>query len=245
MCDWRLPPSPARWILGTWTFWHLDLTILTLVSPSFTVSPLSHAVHWLVSHQNPWNCRVPGSNDHGRLLWDQDGLTCTWESCNLPSGDLEGGKLLRNSCSTGFCLGKLMHVGKLNNWTCACYIFTVLVKNPTSESYLLWSGRLRSILHQWPAYHHINIFLKNLRYICWEPHFWILILVKLQNIDIKAVKNYPGKDSGPQMACSFLMIIKIIRVSNFDLQCECMFHLNDRWEKLQPMLLPDIGSRGE
>ena len=115
LCDWRLPPSPARWIWGTWTFWHLDLTILTLVSPSFTVSPLSHAVHWLVSHQNPWNCRVPGSNDHGRLLWDQDGLTCTWESCNLPSGDLEGGKLLRNSCSTGFCLEKLIHVGKLNN----------------------------------------------------------------------------------------------------------------------------------
>ena len=41
------------------------------------------------------------------LPFSRDQFTCAWENCTLPSGDQVGGKLLQNSCSTGFCLVKL------------------------------------------------------------------------------------------------------------------------------------------
>ena len=110
------------------------LPILTLVSPSFAVSPLSHAVHWLVSHQNPRNCGVPGTHDRDCLLWDEDGFTCTWESCNPPSGDPEGGKLLWNSCSTGSCLGKQV-LWQFNFLECALCMVHGVVLNPATQSY--------------------------------------------------------------------------------------------------------------
>ena len=128
-------PSISRPVnIGNLNFLNIQiyLPILTLVSPSFAVSPLSHAVHGLVSHQNPRNRGVPGSNDRDCLLRDQDQLTCTWESCNPPSGDPEGGKLLRNSCSTGSCLGKQVFVAIQLLRIC---IVHGVVLNPATQSY--------------------------------------------------------------------------------------------------------------
>ena len=201
LCDWRLPPSPARWILGTWTFWHLDLTILTVASPSFAVSPLSHAVHGLVCHQNPRNSGVPGSHDRDCLLWDQGGLTCTWESCNPPSGDPEGGKLLRNSCSTGSCLGKQVFVAIQLLRIC---IVHGVVLNPATQSYQStccdpagWRTLSTSHLHchmylhgkyisTWGVWYILCIYMgKNLALICSRDREFcilMLILTNLQNI---------------------------------------------------------------